>query len=693
MAAIVKPVPDDDMLLKEMATSSNSIVSRRRVFAGATTQGPFSYKNNNYGAPFKVTFDIMEAESFLDLRTLLFNAIMIPQFYRSQTAAPPSPTQEATGGVPYMKGSGPELDRSIDSLLVTLRIGNSQGLIIEQHDNYGNWCAILNTHNGEYKDTDHPLTCTSMNYPLVQYFNGGDNYSAYRSDNRANYLTSAAVDDQASSIPNAVVTPTNAGGKATAQRNLLIPFTGSSFLNRIKLLPMFLLRSGLRIELEFEDPRLAFFNNCGFEYAGPLTLTTNTLATPTLIGPSNTTISAGDVVIITHSAVGVDNGVNGALLNGLVTLANNPLGLPIYSFVAPTTLAQVGPGLATVTFATAIGTQFLAGTTAFPTPTFTASSVTFYANYFGYILRPRAGAVVVSTTAQLTAANFASGLHPYNIVSRDVPVEGVSGGPFWSYGIQNPQLICDFIKPSSEIYQEYLNRFQMPEGIPYAYDRILYQQVQLVSTIGAGVQSIPLNFSVRSLKGIVLVLQDPIADSAQKSSYVQLNFPCKSAFMLRGLKSANLQIGAQQYPAYTMNFGNETANQLLVESGLLMGSFSKSLDSWAEDRLGTDYARCQGVIGAAAATGVVNAFDTIVNYKDTRSAVIGFSTMKKDNGFLQGVDTTQSGNIMLNLNFSSNLPIHPYTATAIVQRAITVKVYAIADAVFSIQKDSNAVRY
>jgi hypothetical protein len=689
MAAIVKPVPDDDMLLKEMATSSNSIVSRRRVFAGATTQGPFSYKNNPYGSPAKVTFDIMEAESFLDLRTLLFQAIMYPQFYRRFTTAPSSPTTAADAAATgYMKGSGPELDRSIDSLLVTLRIGNSQGLIIEQHDNYGNWCAILNSHNGEYKDSEHPLTCTSMNYPANQYYNGGDTYSSRVSSNQANYLTSAGVDDTASSVPNAVITPTNAGGKVVAQRNLLIPFTGSSFLNRIKLLPMFLLRSGLRIELEFEDPRLAFFNNCGFDYVGPVTLTTNTLATPTQISPINQTLFQNDIVLITHTQDTLITTAVGSLTGG-VSYANNPLGLPIYSaVVSPATLSAVAAGGTGIAFAAALTTSFVfPGTTTIPLTWAANTGGTMFTNYYGYVLRPK--------SISLAAAAFSNGFNMSNIVTRDVPVEGTSGGPFWSYGITNPQLICDFIKPSSEIYQEYLNRFQMPEGIPYAYDRVLYQQISITNPV-AGVTSLPLNFAVRSLKGIVLVLQDPIADAAQKSSYVQLNFPCKSAFMLRGLRSANLQIGAQQYPAYTMNFGNDVANQLLVESGLLMGSFSKSMDSWAEDRYGTDYARCQGVLGAAAATGVVNAFDGIVNYKDTRSAVIGFSTMKKDNGFLQGVDTTQSGNIILNLNFSPNMMILPCTATGnppTFPRAITVKVYAIADAVFSIQKDSNAVRY
>jgi hypothetical protein len=110
----------------------------------------------------------------------------------------------------------------------------------------------------------------------------------------------------------------------------------------------------------------------------------------------------------------------------------------------------------------------------------------------------------------------------------------------------------------------------------------------------------------------------------------------------------------------------------------------------------------QGVIGPALAAGGSNAFapsstTNIANYKDTRSAVIGISTMKKDNGFLQGVDTTQSGNMILNLTFSSNFPIHPsYFASGVlttVQRGISVRVWAIADSVFTIQKDSNAVRY
>jgi hypothetical protein len=112
-------------------------------------------------------------------------------------------------------------------------------------------------------------------------------------------------------------------------------------------------------------------------------------------------------------------------------------------------------------------------------------------------------------------------------------------------------------------------------------------------------------------------------------------------------------------------------------------------------RYGTDYGLC-GSYDIARVAYVDNADEEKATwrssslsqnapsaYKDTRSFLLCFSTMKSDGDFASGIDTTAAGSISLNLHFDTHRTSRP--------RAIHI--WGVADSVFTLQKDASLVRY
>jgi hypothetical protein len=135
-----------------------------------------------------------------------------------------------------MSGSSPRLDGGVTALVARVRIGNAQGLVIEENVEYNLWSNVLSKYTADKE----------------VYANDISNYT--RNSSRLDNSTQSGsrrlnVDkDQLLSF-------------GSHSRRVMMELKNLSIFSKIKYFPLFLFRSALRIEIEFEDPRLAFYED------------------------------------------------------------------------------------------------------------------------------------------------------------------------------------------------------------------------------------------------------------------------------------------------------------------------------------------------------------------------------------------------------------------------------------------------
>jgi len=664
MAAVISSVPDSDMIVKPLVTSATSIVSRRRVKISANAATTYSHVANTLGGQSTIQFDIMDSECFLDLKSLVMNGIFTPLFYKYvTTVATAFDGTGITGGIGYGAGCGPRLDGGSHALIGRLRVGNSQGMIIEDLFQYGMMKNAMDLHGGDLVDEVYnPLHQNDLVNPAPGQgrWNTDPAGSLLQTANSASYLTELAASDAGLAISSNSYTVS-----ATAKRDLLLNFKGSSFLNSMRYLPLFLLKNGLRIEWEWENPLLAFYHSLGWPIP-------QLYFTPP--SPGTTSLGAGNGVLTFGAATSASGGAAGIAAAGDVLLGYKNGVLIASNRVASSTATTSTMATGAVIYGTS-------------NVMFAAADMTALALVVDaiYIVRGAANCSTGFSSAAPGGPNVCPQLAP----------QQSAAGLYWNYSVTSPELLLDLVKPSNDIFQEYMNRFQMPEGIPYAYNRVLYMNRSLTYPQNGAVQ-IPLNLAVRSLKGLVICLSDDLSISPGTAGPIY-NFPSKSAFMLRGLTEAFVQVGSQSFPVYKLNMKYPAAlNQLNENNCLFEKNSTSSLTLREVNRTAMDYRMIAGYTTSAGSIPVASAStflgDCQEGYYDTRSAIVGISTMKKDGDFVSGVDTSQAGSVVLNLSFDNTKYISGKSSTA-AGRNIQIHIFAVADAVFTIQKDSNGVRY
>lgn len=290
----------------------------------------------------------------------------------------------------------------------------------------------------------------------------------------------------------------------------------------------------------------------------------------------------------------------------------------------------------------------------------------------------------------------------------------------WDYQLKNLELLLDLVKPSASDFGKYMQAFQSPSGIPIAFKRVLYQSKEITSTTAGQVQ-FTLPFSVRSMLGCVIVFTDQMLGQ-DSSDWTKTTYPMLSSFMRRGLTRAELQIGGQVFPVYPMYTRRSTDNsdntlaQLLelerffgVKSSmgfnpsfsedklrdtrnyLLCGSFDRTntnLDDSTATSLALNQYSAQNSENTAAGTFSTQTVASTPAIFDSSKFILGWSIAKDDvASFATGIDTSQSGTVVVNLYFDDSDP------WAWFQRKIQAHFHILADAVCTFQSAANLVRY
>lgn len=694
MAAVINSVANSDMAVLPLTTSSNSIVSRRRVKLPSNAATTYSHVANTFGGKSTIEFQISDAECFLDLKSLAVNAQFTPMFYKYCTELPTSWSSLGVG-VGYAPGSGPSIDGGVHSLIARLRVSDNQGMVIEDILQYGLMTNALSLHSTTVSDKDdRPLQYgdSSANNQgkiedsaeITSYLNLTAGNSSFLSDMNGNSQATIAENVVAGNVTLGQA-PVGGAYDVTAVRDLQLNFNSSSFLNSMRYMPLFLMRNGLKIEIELENPLLAFY--CAYGWPTPRLLSTvdNIFTCGAWLAsndnfeitfdyklgqPNLASIGPGDILL---------GYKNGQLLYSQQVAIVHPLEV-LYPVLPVAANTNYEIEFSNQTRLRTAGSPILWGTSTFG-QTFAVDQATLAAKIDAFYVIP---------APQFNAAlPDGISLVPSNSSQQTV------NGPYWNYRIDNPEMLLDLVKPSSEVMREYLNRFQLPEGIPYAFNRVQHiNKVWTYNSSNASVQ-LPLNIAVRSLKGLVIVLTDDLSTSTGSGAPIY-NFPSKSAFMLRGCTEAYVSIGSQQFPLYKLRMDNSTAtNQLRENDTLFQTSMTNGVTLRTLNRNMTNYQLCGGITQAdgTQVTKADNSFLTecYKSYSDTRSAVLCFSMMKRDGDFVSGVDTSQSGSVVLNLAFDTTK--YPSGAGDSPSRNVNCHIFAIADAVFTLQKDSNGVRY
>ncbi len=351
----------------------------------------------------------------------------------------------------------------------------------------------------------------------------------------------------------------------------------------------------------------------------------------------------------------------------------------------------------------------------------------FYFNITIEASDPATGASpsLVSISPANCAASFVHPLLSIWLVGKNQS-SNISPNANWTYDLKNLEMILDLVKPSAVDFQRFQQAYMSPSGIPYPYKRLIYRKTAF--KYSSGVITINMQVSVRSMSGIMILLQDPKCDQEPQDS-TKYMLPCLSSFFRKGLTRAEVVVGGQQYPVYQLYFKpnysniskytdahipeveNFFATSDLNPSGhrfkydytrnyASCGLFDMAVDKW-QTLYKSNEARINSGYGSQYVTGITATGTNEVLYSeplppawtypmlDASGFILAFSLQKDDmNGFSTGIDSSQSGAVNLNLYFQdSNYDGNYFNEN------IDCHTFVVADAVFTKQNDADLVRY
>jgi hypothetical protein len=271
-----------------------------------------------------------------------------------------------------------------------------------------------------------------------------------------------------------------------------------------------------------------------------------------------------------------------------------------------------------------------------------------------------------------------------------------------TYELKNLELLMDLVKPAADDFLKYQQAFQSGSGIPYQYKRALFR-TRTIDYTASGTTQIPLDISVRSLTGLLITLQDPLSGTPAQDANAAYIYPHLTSFLRRGLQRAEVVVGGQLYPIYPLLFRrsgdgdqNNWNDAHILEAENLFGVIGTGGFTPAFSKLEYDTVRnymfCShnGKTDAEmrALENTIGQNASITDFQDSSKFILALSMAKDDVvQFATGIDTSQSGQISVNLYWSTYDPFQQLATR------IKVNIFAFCDAVFTLQNDANLVRY
>jgi hypothetical protein len=734
MAQQVNSVPNPNYVVTPLTTVAGSIVSRRRLKVPANLSGTYSHGKSGLNSV--ITFDIADNECFVDLSKLVFCVDFYTDF--------------------PLNAPFPQFDGGVQSLVSRLTIGSSQGLKIEEINNYNVLSNMIQCITETNIHKEHNLS----------------EYSSYSHTSQSVFNDSSTFYDSHGNYPTNML-------RSGFHHRLHIRFHQSSFLNKFKLLPLFLFRNGIRIEIELDDLHKSFVyaNSPSLVSMCRWPLAYKLIKGFTGEGEAKVASEAASVYLPSFQIIKHDGPlpldsyflpVNHRIVCTHSLEVSAQTVQEIYSKVHLITAANVSEECTTIipfyiylqenansleelrmsgfflvhykgndiTFTVASDanayvnayTEIKYDDVSDPEKAYLNSVIGKFPCHLNFDLLQKigkfrfaslgsmmiGGSLFIDYNNMLSITNNVSRtfiVHGYNFTTKywhgnslakllDYTILNDLMGTYNTYKgytIKNPELILDVIKPSADEFLKYTQAFQSPSGIPYNYKRIIYKSMQIDSPSSNSFLQLPLQLSVRSLTGILFTFQDQIAQFPTSNGNNDFfTYPCLSSFLRCGLVRYEVVVGGQQFPLYPLYIRR---TQDGVEKNLVNESFILELENFfgVNGNAGVipsisrnsicdtrNYGLCQ-----TTPTGGEN----VTRIMDSSKSIFGLSLSKDDiNNFAAGIDSSQSGSIILNLYFD-DATAKEFGYLQFTSRPIKLNVFCFADAVFTLQSDANLVRY
>lgn len=230
----VLPEANDDYIVPPLRTVATTIVSRSKTLIPVDATGIYGHPGRSQQtllSTLRFTFGNNDAGALTENFAIIMD--FTPQWFDQNvmfvTSAGDLPSQ-------FYPKLTPNFDQSQHALIRNIRLRLPNGTILEEFQNYNEWVNIsdANLQNAHRKERN-----------LL-------NYSSFSKNLKKDRGMNPALDAQWDKV---LSTNSIAHGQT---RRLIIPFTHSAFLNKMRFLPLFLLRNGFQIEIDLEDPNLAF---------------------------------------------------------------------------------------------------------------------------------------------------------------------------------------------------------------------------------------------------------------------------------------------------------------------------------------------------------------------------------------------------------------------------------------------------
>jgi len=282
------------------------------------------------------------------------------------------------------------------------------------------------------------------------------------------------------------------------------------------------------------------------------------------------------------------------------------------------------------------------------------------------------------------------------------------------YQIDNAQLLLDLVKPAADDFLRWQQAFSSPSGIAIKFKKPIYRKLSFTSQ-SSGLLQIQVPINVRSLTGLIFVIQDPVLDTEPNDLLQCLALANLSTFQNRRLTEQYVQVGGQQYPVYMYQIRPDGTNRPYWEAHILelekffavAGSQSFNCSLTRPMIKKTRNLIAGGYLGQSSGT-VQSANLSIYQrctYTDSSGTVYGMN-LAKDwvRTFTTGIDSSQAGSIALNLYFkdptgASNISTafgagsSTTNSSGVGNRSFNVHMFALCDAVATLQETANLVRF
>lgn len=288
----------------------------------------------------------------------------------------------------------------------------------------------------------------------------------------------------------------------------------------------------------------------------------------------------------------------------------------------------------------------------------------------------------------------------------------------WDYTISNIRVIADMCQPSSDVFAEYSKAFQSRIGIPYAISRIM--TVDRTFDVGTnGAQQFVVPISARSLKMLLITLDDPYFQNYIRGTHGSMYTPFLSSFMRRGLVSLTVTIGGAQKPEYTLRFDKNGGVEHIIETGSAFGipfvsGFTPQFNREALMPSRNYFAASNFDISTTSfltawtnrnfppnsldPDGFTLPKNLGIDYIDSSKFIIAIPLARTDAfNFAAGLDSTMTANIILTFTFGldgqPNLPGESVDPGMQWNRQIHVTVRGDVDAVATLNNDQSTLRW